>query len=344
MRPKSFSLFREPLHNERGMALLVTVMVVSLLIAMTVHLVLTVRQEIEASTHAKQRSYLQATARSGLQWGVAALEKDSQDNLHDALLDDWAKLEDADFSALFGRDVLDLKITDLSRKLQINSLDPAVDAAVALKSRDILTRLLELNGIDPTEVPGIIDAIVDWIDIDDNELNDGAEDSYYHSLDPPYDCKNGPIEFVDELYLIKGIREHPEIFEDDPAKKKRGFLTAHGSDGKININTADLLLLQAMKSNMTPEKAEEMDAVRIDEARQGLLAPTNWYETEVPSMAGGDFLDPDTVTTASRFFQIDAIATINKKAKVGGLTRKIRVIVDRDQKSGTVTFLTRTVE
>ncbi len=344
MRAKYISVLREPLQNERGMALLVTVMVVSLLIAVTVHLVLTVRQEIVASTHAKQRSYLQATARSGLQWGVAALEKDSQDNSHDSLSDDWENIKHADFSPLLRRGKLNLKITDMAGKLQINSLDPKVNIDAAKRSKEILTRLLKLKvddfGIgDPAKVPGIVDALVDWVDDDDITGADGAEDSHYLSLTPPYKCRSGPVEFIDELLLVKGINDR--ILFGDKVHEKSGladFITVLGSDGKININTAYKSLLQAMTSDMTEERAQEMVNFRKpEEGNQKLLADKDWYTNNIPSMAGGNFLDPATVKIQSLFFQIDTTAEINK------LTRKITVIVERDP-SGKVKFLTRTVE
>ena len=40
----------------------------------------------------------------------------------------------------------------------------------------------------------------------------GAESDYYQSLDPPYYAKNGPIDELSELLLIKGIRDAPELY------------------------------------------------------------------------------------------------------------------------------------
>jgi Type II secretion system (T2SS), protein K len=56
-------------------------------------------------------------------------------------------------------------------------------------------------------IPGmtieIADAILDWIDKDEDERPNGAENSYYEPLG--YQCKNGPIESLDELLLIRGV-------------------------------------------------------------------------------------------------------------------------------------------
>jgi len=56
-------------------------------------------------------------------------------------------------------------------------------------------------------IPGmtieIADAILDWIDKDDDARLNGAEFDYYEPLG--YECKNGPIESLDELLLIRGV-------------------------------------------------------------------------------------------------------------------------------------------
>mgnify|MGYP000473525683 CR=1 FL=1 len=45
-----------------------------------------------------------------------------------------------------------------------------------------------------------------WIDDDSEVRYDGAEtDDYYATLDPPYVAKNGPLDTVGELLLIRGF-------------------------------------------------------------------------------------------------------------------------------------------
>ncbi len=51
----------------------------------------------------------------------------------------------------------------------------------------------------------IADSILDWLDPDDTARTNGAEREYYFGLNPPRVPKNGPIETVEELLLIKGV-------------------------------------------------------------------------------------------------------------------------------------------
>lgn len=57
----------------------------------------------------------------------------------------------------------------------------------------------------------IIDCIYDWVDSDDTRSSQGAETfDYYSTLSRPYKAKNGPLDSIDELLMVKGIT--PELF------------------------------------------------------------------------------------------------------------------------------------
>ena len=87
-------------------------------------------------------------------------------------------------------------VTDESAKLNLNSLmrlDPTGDT--------LYKALLNF----PNMTADIADAIVDYLDADDTARTAGAESSYYAGLSPPYQAKNGPLNSVDELLLVKGV-------------------------------------------------------------------------------------------------------------------------------------------
>lgn len=53
------------------------------------------------------------------------------------------------------------------------------------------------------------DAILDWMDSDEEPRDYGTESSYYTGLPAPYQCKNGPLDSLDELLLVRGVS--PEL-------------------------------------------------------------------------------------------------------------------------------------
>jgi general secretion pathway protein K len=101
-----------------------------------------------------------------------------------------------------GPGTISYQIKDEQSKINLNSLIAGTDA-----QRDILNRLLNKGaGMEMgTERDIIVDSILDWMDKDDLHKLNGAEDDYYHGLDPAYDCKDGPFDTVDELLLVRGV-------------------------------------------------------------------------------------------------------------------------------------------
>jgi type II secretory pathway component PulK len=91
-------------------------------------------------------------------------------------------------------------VTDESGKINLNVLlriDPSGKVA-----HDALMKL-------PNMTEDVADAIVDWIDPDDEPRANGAESSYYQGLSPSYRCKNGPLDSLEELLLVRGVT--PEL-------------------------------------------------------------------------------------------------------------------------------------
>ena len=57
----------------------------------------------------------------------------------------------------------------------------------------------------PGMTEDVADAILDWMDDDDEPRDYGAELEYYSSLNPPYAPRNGPLQTVEELLLVRGV-------------------------------------------------------------------------------------------------------------------------------------------
>ncbi len=92
-------------------------------------------------------------------------------------------------------------LEDESIRVNLNAL-LLLDKAQKNAGRDLLMGL-------PGMTEDIADAILDWIDEDDDPRDFGAESDYYMGLDPPYAAKNGPLDTVEELLLVRDIT--PEL-------------------------------------------------------------------------------------------------------------------------------------
>jgi general secretion pathway protein K len=318
------------------MALLITIMIISLLIVVTLEFGKSMRQHHMAAANLKGSEQLGAIGRSGIAIATALLEQDGKDASFDSFLDDWAVLEQTDLSGLFDQGRLKLTVVDLSGRVQINSL--VKTGAVGAGAREILTRLLtsgEFAVQDETEAKSIVDSLVDWLDADDLESEFGAENSYYRSLSPAYSCQNGPVQFVEDLLLVKGIT--PALLYGSAEKKALMlYITVYGEDGKINLNTARPEVVQAMNPLVTGELAMALDEFRRVKENKELLAAPGWY-ANVPSWPGDVAFNPAFLTTASTYFSIEAEGNFDT------LKRRVVTVVRRAQQ-GKVFELIRKVE
>jgi general secretion pathway protein K len=340
------------LSDQQGMALLITVMTVSLLIAVTVMFHKKSWHSYLVANNFKIDTQLKAMGESGINIGLAFLQQDLNKNSYDSLFDDWAALTKDDLGAFFGTGHLELEISDLSGKLQINSLVQATpqgqgnegnegnegDNNTANEIRDILVRLL-LSPMFVTEEESeafqIVDALVDWIDEDERESDNGAESSYYQAQENPYGCRNGPVLYIEELLLVRGITPLL-LFGEGEKKGLVDYITVHGDDGKININTADSLLIKSLDPLIGDELVERLISFRKDEENREQLESPVWYSS-IGSWPGDIVLNENLLTTQSRYFLIQSTAVSDLHF------RRVTAVVNRVDKK-TVKVLSKKVK
>jgi len=313
--------------------LILTILVISVIVVLSLQFNLSMRSDLYSATNLRDGISLASIARSGFNSALAFLTEDASKTDFDSLHEPWAyaKAFSSYSAAMFEQGQFALEITDLSGKIPINQL---VDKGGKenKKQRDLLTRFLgsEPFELDPENVDNLLDAIKDWIDPDDEVTKFGAENGYYQGLERPYKCKNGPFEFLEQLLLVRGITN--ELFYG--SEKTSGlsqYLTVH-SEGKININTADPMVLKSLSPEMDWAAVENMVEYRLDKDND--LKNITWYK----KAHGLDLIniDSDLVTTTSTHFEI-----ISQGFK-GEMEKILTAVVKRDK--GTVKILSWKIE
>ena len=137
----------------------------------------------------------------------------------------------------------EIAVTDETGKINVN-----------LASEEILHSLMQQVGLSRNEEDAVVDGILDWRDGDHDIRANGAEDSYYMDLPQPYHIKDGPLDNVEELLLIKGMTPeifYGQVFKDESGKEgNRGglvnFLTTYTFVNRININSAPIEVLASL--------------------------------------------------------------------------------------------------
>lgn len=107
----------------------------------------------------------------------------------------------------------------------------------------------------PNMTEEVIDGILDWLDSDDERRPFGAESSDYEALAIPYECKNGPMESIEELLKIQGVT--PDLFYGEDANNN-GLLDPNENDGDktLPLDNADGILDLGWKDYLTATSRE----------------------------------------------------------------------------------------
>lgn len=108
----------------------------------------------------------------------------------------------------------------------------------------------------------MMEAWNDWIDLNDLATVVGAEKDYYGALDPPYVPRDGPLETVEELLLIRGFAE---VFGDVDLD---AAFTMYGEEDWINLNIATVEAMQLLPG-LDDDLIEEIVAYREEKEFQG---------------------------------------------------------------------------
>ena len=237
--------------DERGIALLLSLLVLALLVAIILEFDSEARREYRDAAGFRDNFKAVILARAAVQAARAVLQQDflldkQTGQQFDGPTDLWA-FPIKNYS--IGDGLLNAQIEDERGKLNLNDLaaagDPTARKAKVLRAKRLF-ELLQVN-------PDLVDAIVDWVDPDEIPEPAGAETLYYQSLRPAYRAANAPLQTLLELRLIKGMT--PQIV--DGLSK---FVTVYPPDGesKVNLNTADSIVIQALDPRITQTVAGEV--------------------------------------------------------------------------------------
>jgi general secretion pathway protein K len=198
-------------HADSGIALIIVLLVIVVLGLLAAGFAYSMKVETKLARNANHDAELEWLGRSGIELAryVLAQEGTGPWGQYDSLMHKWAGGpgdSNSVASAIplenyqLGSGSFSVKIVDLDRKLNIN---------VAATDENILKHALSLIGVEGAERDGIAGAIMDWCDRDDSTHVGGAESNDYETNPnpgyPPYTCKNGPIDDLTELLLIKGV-------------------------------------------------------------------------------------------------------------------------------------------
>ena len=301
-------MFSSRSRNQRGIALLMAMVVVSIATITAVSLL------HEQAFTIRQTGNLQNYS-NALMYGVGLedyarifLQQDAKDSKIDHLEEDWA----VGIPALpIEGGFLTGQITDAQSLINLNSVLSSEQA-----QQNLVTLCNELD-IEPVFIP----ALKDWLDDNqDPEFPDGAEDDYYTRLEQPYRSANQLMADVSELKLVKGVDN--EIFS-----ALRPFITVLPEATAINLNTVTEQVYKSLGLNLDYQKlvdAREEDAfvdLQDFEKRMSIALEDN-QKTNL-AVASSYFLASGQVTIGDKSIYINSVFYRDDRGQTSVISRSL---------------------
>lgn len=253
---------------KKGAALLVALWVLIILSLIVGSFAFETQLEAMLVSHKRKKFSAEMAAYSGLEYARAIL--DQQSNAKELEIEDMDE-DQADFmqAALFSQRGLtttsEVELGNSHFRVTLESAEAGRN--INLLSREEWIEILEMANISSTEWDTMVDCLEDWIDEGDLHQLNGAESDDPFYQDRGYPVKNGPLDSIEELLLIKGWGEDVLFGKEEDENSDAIFgvanlLTVWG-DGKVNLNTAstDVLLSFA--------EYEDWELESVLEARNG---------------------------------------------------------------------------
>ena len=233
--------------GEKGFALVLTLVITALMVAVTTDLVHQAYVDVSLSRGFRDGQQASLLAESGVSGGIKLLQIALSGQEFSSLSDPWA----APFRMDDETGTIEVAISEESGRINLNGLilpngefEPFTLAAL----QRVGARL---------EIPDEAwSSLADWLDGDDQTRSGGTETPYYASLRTPYKARNGAMATAAELTLVRG-------FTAEMARKLTPFVTIHaGQPGaplsQININTAPKEVIAALDERIDDRLAERI--------------------------------------------------------------------------------------
>jgi len=293
-------------------AALVVVMWVLIIVAMIVS-VFAFEMQMEAHIISARRKRFKAEqlALAGIELSKAMLSFKEENSAEEIIYEDPYRNEAAriakgvavEYSEEFGDGRVSIRIDFEESRLNIRTL-----------TSDDWKMIFEQANIPNTRWDDMIDCLDDWQDENDLHQLNGAESDDPFYRERGYECKNGPVDTVDELLLIKNWGE--DVLYGTPENGISGIadrLTTWG-DGKIDPSTASPAVLYSLS---IPEETVEA----VLEIRRGIDGEDG---TDDDGITQADFdaigLDPKLFTLSPRYASVISIG------RVGNVKNRISCI------------------
>lgn len=315
--------------------------VITILTVVVLEFSFAMRTEVNITKNFKDELQLYATAQGGVQRAIAEMifKNDTRlQQLRKTMKPEEIPPEKKEwvpdgrvYTVKFDQGECELRIMSEAGKININTV-----------SETTLRKIIGNLGLEEEARDIVTDSILDWIDADDLRRMNGAENDYYQSLKEPYNCKNGYLDSIEELLLVRGVT--PELFYgkrgtktgEEGAKASnvvglKDIFSIYAPGEQVDINSASSVVLRFVLG-IPDELARLIVKAREEKPFESLQD----LRVRVPELASlpsiGDIERVIVMQSMTSYYTVESRA----KNKAEGSVRGVKAIikVDRMDKRG----------
>lgn len=317
------------LSQPKGVALLMVLWIIAILSVIVLEFSFGMRTETKITHHFKEDASLYSLAEGGIYRAIVEMiykhhptvQQKRKATLEEVPPEKEEWITDGrPYPLSFSQGNCEVRVMGEDGKININFV-----------SETFLRKIITNLGLEGETRDVIVDSIMDWRDPDDFYRLNGAENDYYRSLPVPYDCKNGNLDSIEELLLVRGVTR--AIFygkgkkggEEAESVGLKDLFSVYASGEQIDINSASPLVMR-MVWGISSETARLIVKAREGkrfENQQDLLR-------RVPEISPfiGEIGRLILYQSRSPYYTIESKA----RSSEGGLTRGLKVIVKVDSR------------
>ena len=304
-------------RGNSGIALVMVMVVVLAMGIMAAHFSFSMKIETQLAMNTTRDPDMEWMGRSGVELAKYVLAEKNRipvENQFDALSQFWAGGVYGTNEVLAGMSLENIALGDGTISVRIEDAESRFN--INVHGPEIINQALMYMGVDTFQSSVILDSLMDWVDPDtDIRVNGADEESYLAEPNlpfPPYLVKNGPLDDISELLLIRGITP-PIYYGSGSSSLPTGQMPIDGGFGnfglidlfntlgdfQININTASRDVIQ-MLPGMDPNLAWEITMTRAG------LDGMDGTEDDMPFMRLTDLMNvpgmtPDVMSLMRRY-------------------------------------------
>jgi general secretion pathway protein K len=243
-----------PLDEERGVALIMALWVLAILSVVVLEFCFAMRTEVNITQNYKDEVLCYAMAEGGIERAITELiyKQDArlQQIRRDKTLEEipaeqkeWVT-DGRPYPVPFAQGTCEVRVVSETGKININVV-----------SESLLRKIIEQLGLEGDAKDIVTDSILDWRDPNEFHRVNGAENDYYQSLEEPYSCKNGNLDSIEELLLVRGVT--PDLFHGKEGTKEgeeasadrvglKNIFSIYSSGEQVDINSATPLVMNVV--------------------------------------------------------------------------------------------------